>query len=495
MSKIHAWRSSSRQSAILFGMAFACSFVIDDFADATQRGVDRDPLVFAQSAGEPLPQIATDKSLVNISPMLAPAPELFDGKGRATWDGRRTLRGIWVAHPMAQSARRVRIYNLDNGAVVDGALFKRDPSDGDNSVIISSDAATKLGLQPKTPNRLRIVAVRPADTDKKTADVEPEKPRIEPTAKAAPEVKISTGDPAPERATVTEEPTNGASGEVKAPRMVENLAQRNTGSPPIPVARSTRLAGTTAKNKLIVAAPNFKFEPAEKDRLAKTNISGSAYFKKSPPSDSTTTVSGDEVSGFVVGALETRIVETPKKKAVKRTVTKSTVKKPETARQILMENARTNEDVKPSKENTKSVEQPVSAPKRLVLTEPKVKISVPARPNTPNRAASTTNEPKAKVVKTALEPTEVPKRTVSKTETKLKKPYVQAGLFGVEDNAKRLITKLEAHGIPARSKRLTSGEKTYLRVLAGPFRDRSALEKAQKTLRNMGMSDALPVKG
>ena len=496
MSKIHAWRASSRQSAILFGIAFTCSFAIDHEAGATQRGVDPNPLVFAQSSAEPLPQITANKSLVNISPMLAPAPELFDGKGRATWDGRRTLRGVWVAHPLAQTARRVRIYNMDNGAVVDGALFKRDPSDEDNSLIISSDAATKLGLEPKTPSRLRIVAVRPADTIKKTADAEPIKPRTEPTVKETPKVKISTGDPAPERAKPKIKVAASTSGEVAAPRMVENLAVRATGKPPIPVARPTRVAGSDDSDKLIVETTSFKFESAEKDRLAKADPSGSAYFKKSPSTDATTTVEGKEVAGFVVGALETTNDDVPTKPVVKRTANKSTVDKPAPTRQILMDDARSKADIKATKDIAVSPEKPVSTPKRVTLAEPKVNIAIPARPNTPNKAALAVAETKAKVIKTAVTPTERPKRAVSNaTKSKLTRPFVQAGLFGVESNAKRLIKKLKAQGIPARSKRLTSGEKTYLRVLAGPFRNQSSLEKAQKTLRKMGMSDALPVKG
>ena len=495
MSKIHAWRASSRQSAILFGIAFACSFAIDQEAGATHKGVDRNPLIFAQSSGEPLPQITANKSLVNVSPMLAPAPELFDGKGRATWDGRRTLRGVWVAHPMAQTARRVRIYNMDNGAVVDGALFKRDPSDGDNSLIISSDAATKLGLEPKTPSRLRIVAVKPADTVNKTADAEPEKSRSEPTANETPEVKISTGDPAPERAEPKVAVATSTSGEVKAPRMVENLATRKTGKPPIPVARPARLASADDSDKLIVETTDFKFEPTEKERLAKTDASGAAYFKKTPSSDDTTTVAGDEVSGFVVGSLETRTDDVVTKPVVKRNAKASTVEKPEPTRQVLMDDARNKADNKATKDIAVTPETPISTPKRVTLAEPKVNIAIPARPNTPNRAAPAVAETNAKVIKTAVTPTERPKRAVSKTKSKLTRPFVQAGLFGVESNAKRLIKKLKAQGIPARSKRLTSGEKTYLRVLAGPFRNKASLEKAQKTLRKMGMSDALPVKG
>lgn len=105
-----------------------------------------------------LAQAATSTS---VSPFLRPAPELFEATGLAVWDGKRTLQGIWVAHPLAKSARRVRIFNSDNGQAVDGALFKRDQALGGASVLISSEAAQLLGMQAGSPAELRIVAVAP----------------------------------------------------------------------------------------------------------------------------------------------------------------------------------------------------------------------------------------------------------------------------------------------------------------------------------------------
>ena len=115
---------------------------------ASERRLDAEcGRVLAQAAAEPLPAVTDERRTCQcLSAARSLRPELFDAKGRAVWDGRRTLRGVWVAHPMAQSARRVRIYNLGNGAVVDGALFKRDTSGGETTVIVSSDAAERLGL-------------------------------------------------------------------------------------------------------------------------------------------------------------------------------------------------------------------------------------------------------------------------------------------------------------------------------------------------------------
>jgi hypothetical protein len=63
-----------------------------------------------------------------VSPELVPAPAEFEATGTALWDGRPTFEGVWVAHPLASAARRVRIYSEATGAAGDGALFARDPA-------------------------------------------------------------------------------------------------------------------------------------------------------------------------------------------------------------------------------------------------------------------------------------------------------------------------------------------------------------------------------
>jgi cell division septation protein DedD len=94
-----------------------------------------------------------------LSPDLVPAPAVFEATGTARWDGRRTLEGVWVAHPQASSARRVRIYNDATGAAADGALFTRDAVLTGPSMLISSDAARLLGIAPGEEAGLRVVAV------------------------------------------------------------------------------------------------------------------------------------------------------------------------------------------------------------------------------------------------------------------------------------------------------------------------------------------------
>ncbi|MEL6235768.1 MAG: SPOR domain-containing protein, partial [Pseudomonadota bacterium] len=50
------------------------------------------------------------------------APELFDSTSVGIWDGRPTLGGVWIAHPLATRPERVRIINLNTEDEVTGAL-------------------------------------------------------------------------------------------------------------------------------------------------------------------------------------------------------------------------------------------------------------------------------------------------------------------------------------------------------------------------------------
>lgn len=100
---------------------------------------------------EPLPVSPVSPSPArpdSIDPSMHPDPEAFHAADLALWDGARTLAGIWIAHPMAQTARRVRVTNDETGTRVDAAMFRRDPNLSGSRVVVSSEAAERLGLAP-----------------------------------------------------------------------------------------------------------------------------------------------------------------------------------------------------------------------------------------------------------------------------------------------------------------------------------------------------------
>lgn len=67
--------------------------------------------------------------------------------------------------------------------------------------------------------------------------------------------------------------------------------------------------------------------------------------------------------------------------------------------------------------------------------------------------------------------------------------YVQAGTFGVEDNAKRLATRIERE-YNAKIVRRVSGEKPFYRVMIGPYAEHGHAKNTLSKLNSIGVADA-----
>ena len=141
------------------------------------------------------------------------APEAFDATGLTIWDGAATLQGVWLAHPLAQRAQRVRVSNLDNGLTVEGAMFRRDPALSGPSILVSSDAARGLGLTPGSPTELRIIALREGPEATRVAAVEP---APQPQSAESTATPSSASEPAP--ATEVETQTLAAPEPIEQPQ-------------------------------------------------------------------------------------------------------------------------------------------------------------------------------------------------------------------------------------------------------------------------------------
>lgn len=132
------------------------------------------------------------------------APEVFSKTGKALWDGRPSLGGVWVAHTDAKQPERVVIRNPANGKKVVGALFRRERSNPGPAFQLSSDAASALGVLAGSPQELSVTALR----TKKVA-VEPliklgkRKKADDPKAVPAPEAVASTSLTEPVKPTTT----------------------------------------------------------------------------------------------------------------------------------------------------------------------------------------------------------------------------------------------------------------------------------------------------
>ena len=313
--------------------------------------------------------IRTQQQQGAISPYLEPAPEVFEATGIAQWDGKRTLQGVWVAHPLATTARRVRIFNSDSGLAVDGALFKRDAALGGASVLISSEAAEKLGIEPGGQAALRIVAVTPAPRSDADATASTSQPEDQTAAPVESEVARTEPEPTPQ---VTPAP--------RPEKIPENTATpAPTSTPEAEPLEAT--ASTLSTQEDDQAQPVTQTAEKPKEELP-------------PPSDQ----SGE----------------------------------------------------------FKWEDQTVAA--------------APPQPEQTKPAAEAQPAPVA---------------------SKLRLPFIQAGVFGVRDNAVKLVQRLQKRGIPAEGKRLNS---KLTRVVAGPFGTEAERAGALSVIRKMGMRDAVPVR-
>ena len=204
----------------------------------------------------------------SIEPSMHPDPEAFHATGFALWDGVRTLPGIWIAHPMAEIARRVRLTNGETGTQVDAAMFRRDPGLSGPRIIVSSETAERLGLTPghATPITIEGLAYRadteaaavvtsaaeepvPAPDDVLAADVpaeeaaaEPVEPEVTPFA-AANRAPPAALEPDPSAASVTN--TAGTGGTDSTGQEAQPVAGAPTPQPevgpgnPLPVPEAS----------------------------------------------------------------------------------------------------------------------------------------------------------------------------------------------------------------------------------------------------------------
>jgi sporulation related protein len=72
--------------------------------------------------------------------------------------------------------------------------------------------------------------------------------------------------------------------------------------------------------------------------------------------------------------------------------------------------------------------------------------------------------------------------------------FIQVATFGVPANARRTLARFSTSGLPAVSRPLNRGGKTYAVVMLGPFRDDTALKQALSAARGAGFSDAFYVR-
>lgn len=249
------------------------------------------------------------RSDTKAQPTQELAPEAFDVTGLTIWDGASTLEGVWIAHPLAQRAQRVQVSNQENQIAIEGAMFRRDPTLSGPSILVSSDAARQLGLQPGVPTELRIIALRegvyaePTATAAavgNTAATSPaETSTVETAALPAPEpVESEVVDVAPapveettETPIVAETETTPTVADADTPEPAEQVAAAPEPAPaaPAPASRvieppkSAITADDLRGDTTVAAAPAQPAPEPPKPVLAETETTAAVQPTPAPP--------------------------------------------------------------------------------------------------------------------------------------------------------------------------------------------------------------------
>lgn len=585
MSAAHVLcRSRHGAAAIAFSVALGAApatALID--STASSAPAEQAPVVMVQATAA-------------ASPDQVPAPDLFEETGAAIWDGKRTLQGVWVAHPSATSARRVRIFNTATGEAVDGALFKRDPALIGPDVLVSSEAAQSLGMRPGEEVGLRIVALTPSQRPQSGRNTPPAADDAAEVASESLATMTSDSDESPAGPAAVPAGPATTSPATALPesgtRLVEQAEASSEESAPTtaePASRGEPEAGSTGTR---LPAPPPDSPGAISDAVVRQPIKSPGPVFRSPPPTNTApetaedpaepdatapeilapqgrNATPDEPSVAILAAAPRQpVIEGPPLFETAATPAEPIAAAPEPAvggpvpalaplvqREAPLSEAVTSNAVsQPRKPDARPIptgraiagspaagaapvtaaenpwKQMAAATRRAdadpVATSDVHAVTIAKAPDrepvaisdAPDASSGAMPDPiewkavaKAAVqaaaparerepageelAREASEGDQVARDEMARDEAAgpLLLPFIQAGIFGVDGNATRLIGRLEAADLPAIGKRLTLNGKPATRVLAGPFETRAKRDAALRAIRELGLKDATPV--
>lgn len=479
-SEMSLWCSRTERFirvAVPLGILAACSSLggegaqgPDSVSATTQAQVSQTAPVFAIEPGP--------NALIDVR--LQPAPDEFEKTDEAVWDGNRTLQGIWVAHPDAQTARRVRILNLETGYAVDGALFRRDGSVDGPTVMVSSDAAVTLGMTPNEAVTLSIVAIRrvPLTTEAMeqiaVADTLAPETEVEGTPETEPEASAS------EETALTEAVDDVAEVDAAQEADVDNDLADDTA---LPIAEDLVQVDADTETEVALAQSSLPAvgdeqveavpEPESADILdEEPTITDGSQERRSI--DSWPILRDEAAAAEQQASVDEDLVPASSGDA-------AVVEEPDTAAVVAVA----------------SVPEPDPGSETAPAAEPSSPDTVESEPETDVERAGAEPAPQAEeVVETAsVEPeAETPPATTPETVRRPNLAFIQSGIFGVEENAQRLIKRLADAGFPTQGKPFRSGERQLTRVVSGPFETQEEVQRALTEIRRIGPRDALPVR-
>ncbi len=138
-------------------------------------------------------------------------------------------------------------------------------------------------------------------------------------------------------------------------------------------------------------------------------------------------------------------------------------------------------------------EAPVDPDATADVAEASAVEETPLEPIAAASAAIAAAEAKEVAAAPAPAPTAQSEVAPKPQSSSLSKPYVQIGIFSVQSNANGAAAQMKSAGLPALTKKTTSGDKTFYRVLVGPASSKSELKTMTKKVHSIGFTDAYAV--
>ncbi len=105
-------------------------------------------------------------------------------------------------------------------------------------------------------------------------------------------------------------------------------------------------------------------------------------------------------------------------------------------------------------------------------------------------AAAQAEKPAKPAAQPAAKPTPKPVAAAPKKPTGITKPFLQIGIFSVEDNANRTAETMRKAGVVPTVKKQSSRGKTFWRVIVGPVSSNGEKSDLLATVKKLGYGDA-----
>ncbi len=386
------------------------------------------------------------------------APEVFNLEEAGLWDGRPSLGGVWVAHPDVIDPERVMIRNAQTGETVIGALFRRERENPGPRFQISSEAANTLEILPGQPTTIRVTALRLQEIE-----IEPEASEM-----------AATED------TVDAETAETAADQAEAERATE-MAEATGTDADAPPAERRGLRALFSRRDETPVADQPEITVIESDTPPQTAAGA-------PNAEPAEVAEAEPERRGLRGLFSRRPAETQHRQTTQASLDEWQPGAP-AGNQPL--SAITERPVPAAPDRPRVAAEPEVAPPaggEAAAEAPRERRGLRAL------FTRSTPEPDSQPADTTPIPLPEDDGRTAAAGPAPDQPFVQIGIFSVEDNANAARDRMRAAGLPADIRQGRVEDRHFWRVVIGPAHTEAARADVLRQVRGMGFADAYPVR-